>query len=346
MTSSPSWRTRARSGADSVSLHRFAVPSGWRILLADTGIPVGPLLAMARLPADLFQRADARLPPADYYRFWDALTALSGAPELPLRLLKKLSVEMFDPASFAALCSPDLLVALHRIQQFKPLIGPLRLHIASTPLDVCLQIDFSQAEAQPPSSLIAMELGYFVQIARLATRQHIVPLEVTSPVALHPESAHTRFFGVRVTAGSNLSLRFSAADAARPFITENRALWNVFEPALQERLTELTPDTSMTSRVRHLLLELVPSGLSSADAVASRLAISRRTLQRKLRLEGTSFSAILFGLREELARHYICHSDLPYGQISFLLGYDDPNSFFRAFNSWTGTTPDRLRQGL
>lgn len=116
MISLRSWRRPADSGADNVSSHRFAVPSGWRILLADIGIPVGELMALARLPADLFERADASLVPEDYFRLWDALATLRGAPELPLQALEKLSVETFDPASFAALCSPDLTVAVRRIQ--------------------------------------------------------------------------------------------------------------------------------------------------------------------------------------------------------------------------------------
>ncbi|MBP0012560.1 MAG: helix-turn-helix transcriptional regulator [Roseofilum sp. SBFL] len=67
------------------------------------------------------------------------------------------------------------------------------------------------------------------------------------------------------------------------------------------------------------------------------------TVQRRLGNEGTSFKLILTKVREELARYYITKSELPYTQISLLLGYEDPNSFFRAFHSWTGTTPDRIR---
>ncbi|MEL6525713.1 MAG: AraC family transcriptional regulator, partial [Chloroflexota bacterium] len=48
-------------------------------------------------------------------------------------------------------------------------------------------------------------------------------------------------------------------------------------------------------------------------------------------------------LREELARSYLTTSDYTSGQIAFLLGYEDPNSFFRAFRSWTGQTPEVVR---
>ncbi|MEM7443942.1 MAG: helix-turn-helix transcriptional regulator, partial [Pseudomonadota bacterium] len=77
--------------------------------------------------------------------------------------------------------------------------------------------------------------------------------------------------------------------------------------------------------------------------VAGRLAISARTLQRRLSEEGTSFQQELNGIREELARHYLTNSHYSSAEISFLLGYDDPNSFIRAFHAWTGQTPERAR---
>jgi len=108
-------------------------------------------------------------------------------------------------------------------------------------------------------------------------------------------------------------------------------------------LSEVEPDEGMAERVRGTLLEMLPGGQTTVDDLAGRLFVSRRTLQRRLREEGTNFKDILSKVREELARHYITKSELPYTQISFLLGYEDPNSFFRAFHSWTGATPETIR---
>lgn len=77
------------------------------------------------------------------------------------------------------------------------------------------------------------------------------------------------------------------------------------------------------------------------SAVARNLGTS--TLQRRLAQEDTSFQILLAATREALARHYLRSSQLPISEISFLLGYEDPNSFFRAFSSWTGQTPDAIR---
>ena len=89
------------------------------------------------------------------------------------------------------------------------------------------------------------------------------------------------------------------------------------------------------------LVELLPTGASSMSDVARSLAVSTRTLQRRLHEEGTNYQATLNETRESLARHYLRSGGMSVGQISFLLGYDTPSSFYRAFHSWT--TPETAR---
>jgi len=73
--------------------------------------------------------------------------------------------------------------------------------------------------------------------------------------------------------------------------------------------------------------------------------MSTRTLQRRLSAEGTTFRRILNATRRALALHYISESDLSAGEISFLLGYEDTRSFYRAFHAWTDQTPQLARRG-
>ena len=95
------------------------------------------------------------------------------------------------------------------------------------------------------------------------------------------------------------------------------------------------------------LIMLVGGGeilVSGATRLARRLGMSARSLQRKLGSEGTSFQAELQGLRTRLAKNYLTATNHSSAEISFLLGYDDPNSFIRAFHDWTGTTPEAMRR--
>ena len=120
-------------------------------------------------------------------------------------------------------------------------------------------------------------------------------------------------------------------------------MWRFFEPELRKRLADIEAEASYASRVRSSLFELLPGGLSSIDDVAKNLAVSKRTLQRYLNDEKTSFQKELNKTRERLARHYLANSTYSGAEISFLLGFEDPNSFVRAFRSWTGDTPEKVR---
>ena len=74
--------------------------------------------------------------------------------------------------------------------------------------------------------------------------------------------------------------------------------------------------------------------------------MSPRTLQRRLKDEGQTFQSLVNGIREELALNYLKTSDISRAKISFLLGFENPNSFFMAFHAWTGETPQQARSLL
>ena len=81
----------------------------------------------------------------------------------------------------------------------------------------------------------------------------------------------------------------------------------------------------------------------SLAAVAGRLDLSTRTLQRRLHELGTSFQEQLAGVRRITASRLLVATNLDAVAISMLVGFDEPNSFARAFRHWERTTPTRWR---
>lgn len=322
---------------------QFPVHAGWRLLLRDMGINASNVLRRAQLPVDLFVREDAALTTDDYFALWRGLEAEADDSALALRIGQAISVELFDPPLFAALCSQNLTTALARIAQYKRLVCPMKLGITSNQEGVRLEISFTQSSIVPPPSLATAELVFYVQFARLATRSHLCPLKVTAPEPPAPEDEHTRYFGCSVRRAKSLSLVFSAVDAARPFLTANEKMWQFFEPELRHNLSLLTGSATTAERARGALLELLPAGDSSMQAVSRKLGMSTRTLQRRLTEDHLSFQQVLDGTREELARYYLRTTKLSGAEIAFLIGFDHPNSFFRAFSHWTGQTPEQVR---
>ena len=322
----------------------FPLEAAWLPLLSDFGVRPASLLRRAELPDDLFVRAGVSLSTEEYFRLWQALQVEVADPLFPLHLARVITAESFMPPLFAALCSPNLTVAAVRLSSYKRLIAPMALDVASKRGELVLTLRWLDAKAIPPQSLIATELAIIVRLARIATREPVRPLSVVTANPPQPAAEYAKFFGVAVKRGKSHALTFSRADAERPFLTASEAMWKTFEPELRRRLAELDADATTAERVHAVLLESLPSGQTAMEAVARRLGMSKRTLQRRLGEEGTTFSQLLGRTREELARHYLVKTSLSCTEISFLLGFDEPSSFFRAFHEWTGRTPEAVRQ--
>ncbi|XAH21517.1 AraC family transcriptional regulator ligand-binding domain-containing protein [Xylophilus sp. GW821-FHT01B05] len=328
----------------------YAVWPGWRVLMQDAGIATAPVLRRAQLPGDLFARQNVRLDSASFFNLWQAIDAeaVSIDPNLPapLRIAQVMSSDWFDPELFAALCSANMGSAVDRIAKYVKLIAPMLIRVDRTASHTTVTLDFLASTEPPPSVFLAFKLVFFVQLARLATRSHVQPLRVgwPSPPSLEADALlYQSFFGTPVTRTPLATLVFAAADVERPFLTENHKMWLFFEPSLRQRLADLDRTAGMVERVRSTLLESLPAGEVSMQAVSRKLAVSTRTLQRRLQDEGTTFQQTLDSLRDSLAHHYLHNTEMSSAEISFLLAFEDSNSFARAFQAWTGKTPQTVR---
>ena len=326
------------------SAKKFIIEPGWQIIFKDLGISRSEVLTRAQLPRDLFSRQVITVTSTEYFRFWTGLAETVKDPNFPLKLGQAIPVESFNPPLFATLCSPNLLVAMKRLSQFKKLLGPMTLDITESETDVTLTVDSIDTNEKLPGFLAATELVFLVDLIRLATRETIIPLRIQTQEKLSSVDAYTNFFGITPKSGQQNQITFSIIDAQRPFLTKNESMWQFFAPELRKRLIDLDIDASFSDRVQSALLELLPTGQSSIEKVSTKLGVSKRTLQRRLKEESSSFKIELNRTREKLARYYLTNSTSSGAEISFLLGFNDPNSFFRAFHTWTGTTPERFRK--
>jgi AraC-like DNA-binding protein len=322
----------------------YALDSTWRPLLKDLGVSVANVLRRAGLPDDLLTRPAVRLEAADFHRFWDSLDAELADPLLPLKLCQGIRSESFSPPLFAALCSPNLLTAAQRIARYKVLVAPMRLKVDESVERVTVELEWSNPGSRPPLSLVVTELLFVVTLARMGTREPVHPLSVTTTGLPVESDQYADFLGVHLQKGSGHRVVFAKSDALLPFLTSNEGMWAAFEPELRTRLAELDASVTLGPRVRSVLLEALPGGGVDMEAVARRVGMSRRSLQRHLEAEGLTYKGLLQATRHSLAQHYLLKTDLPAAEISFLLGFDEPNSFFRAFRGWTGQTPESLRQ--
>lgn len=323
---------------------KYNLEKSWQALLKDLDISVQDVLRHAQLPLDLLLRKTPAVTADEYFRFWDGLAHVSqNEPAFALRLVQNINAETTDPTIIAFLSSSNLNMALKRTAHYKPSVAPVRLNVEQNDRQTILTFAGLPQNGSLPTLFVAFELMFWVQLARIATREQVNPETVHVSLDLPELDVYEAFLETRIRRDEVNRVTFSAVDAQKPFLTANYAMWAILEPAFDKRMEDLTQEASFRDRVRACLLEMLASGHYSITYVASKLAISNRTLQRRLREEGTTFQEILDELREELARHYLSATDYTSTEISFLLGYEEPNSFFRAFRAWTGQTPEIVR---
>jgi AraC-like DNA-binding protein len=320
----------------------FLLESSWKILTNALGIPLSNVLRRARLPEDLLVRGSVRLDAAEQIAFWDALGAEANDPWLPFRLVEARATHSLSPAHVAAVCCRNLASAAQRVARYQQLVALATLDVESTTDSLSLGLRWP-SPSQLPALMVLTEFAFWLGVARSRTGRRIVPRRIVTCHPLRGVEAVEASFGTRVEAGPHPILAFQAEDAMLPFKRLNGNGAGPFVPSRSAALTDLDGTALFRDRVRAVLHEGLPRGEFTMNDVARRLAVSRRTLQRRLNAEGTTFLQVLTHLREGLARYYLTRTDLSCTQIAFLLGFEDPNSFFRAFHDWTGATPERSR---
>jgi AraC-like DNA-binding protein len=206
--------------------------------------------------------------------------------------------------------------------------------------------DVGSSALHPARAEFALALA--LKLARDVTGVPIVPLQVAfAHQRPDDDSEHRRFFRVpvRFAAGANTMI-VSAIDVARPLPGADAALSAIVRRRLDQVLPRgavLPTSASLSARVRRMLVEDLGQTTLTADSVARALALSRRTLTRRLGEEGTSFRAILDDVRAELSRAMLQDRSLSIADVAFFLQYSEPAAFHRSFRRWTGQTPQHYR---
>lgn len=233
---------------------------------------------------------------------------------------------------------------IERLGRYKRLIGPMRFITSEADGTYTVMMACDDDSVAAPPFLIEVEFAFLVNLIRTATRRQVDAVEARMQRLPGNAESLAAFLGCPVRSAAFNALSFDSEDLAIPFVSQNDAMWSYFEPELGRRLAELDVDDSFSARVRSALVEMLPAGECSANDAARRLGVSRRTLQRKLGSESTTFQKQLNHTRELLAKHYLQDTSMGTDEIAYLLGYLELNSFLRAFTAWCGESPSEWRR--
>ena len=155
-----------------------------------------------------------------------------------------------------------------------------------------------------------------------------------------------RYYGCEVEFGAPADhVTFSRDTLSTPLITHDPYLLETLKPFCDEAAkARNTAAGTLRATVENEVQKLLPHGQAQAETIAKALALSVRTLSRRLSDEGTSFAEVVDQLRRSLARQYLKEPGFTLAQIAYLLGYEGTTSFNHAFKRWTGKSPSAVRR--
>ena len=318
----------------------FRVPSRLPVRLHELGIRVSALLQNAGLPPGLFDQPRILVTTEELFALWRGIGHASPNPAIGLELGSEIKPEHFDPIALAALSTGSFGEAMRQMARYKQLSCPEEIVHETDDTEWSIQFRWLLANDVEPEVLTDLCFAWVLTIARHGSGTRVSPtrLELVRPRAY--AKTIERHFGCPIVFGAaRNALVFRASDAALPFVTHNAELLAMLAPQLDEELKQHKGQETFPERVRASIQRKLAGRRPKMQEIARDLHISSRTLQRRLQDAGYSFQQALEDARHQLARHYLNNSLLELNETAYLLGYEDSNSFVRAFRTWEGVPP-------
>jgi AraC-like DNA-binding protein len=312
--------------------------------LEDLGLSPEAVLRHAGLAPSLFERERVVVTTEELFAIYEGLSRASDDPAIGLKLDTENRVEHYDPIAIAALYARSFGDALTRMQRYKRLTCPESIHVRCDAGECRVEFEWLLATRVEPSLLIDL---CFAWVHEIATRGSASAIRAKRVELRRPEAhreLYERHFGCPVRFGAPQNqLVFHERDLELPFVTHNADVLSIVAPQLEAELAEQLATRSFRERVKVTLKQTLAGQRPELRTVARELGVSARTLQRRLTDEQVTFQRLVAEARRELAHHYLRHSRMELAETAYLLGYEDANSFFRAFHQWEGTSPGEYR---
>jgi AraC-like DNA-binding protein len=313
--------------------------------MEELGLSPSAVLRRAGLPQAFADQPRVLLKTEELFALWRAVGEVSSNPAIGLLLGAENKTERFTPVGLAALSSENFGAAVDRMARYKQLTCPEEIRQEKTGDEWSIEFRWLLADEIEPPVLLECAFAWVLSIARHGTGTRLSPLRVEFVQPRAHVKTIERHLGCEIICGADRNtIVFRASDAQRPFVTRNAELLAMLAPQFEEELKQENADENFSERVRVAIQQKLTGRRPTIDDIADALHISSRTLQRRLQDEGSNFQRVLDEARHHLARHYLNNSVLELNEAAYLLGYEDGNSFVRAFRGWEGIPPARWRE--
>jgi AraC-like DNA-binding protein len=318
---------------------------------ARLGLDTTRILEAAKLDPVTLQDPDARVPIEQAGELWRKAYELSNDPNLALHAIEVLPFGAYRVFDFLASSAPTVGAALAKVSDYFPLINPVvRLPYVVGGRHVVYGVEAPSRPAALTRPYAEYTLAAIVLRTRVGTRQRypLVRIEFSHP---RPDDIreHERIFGCEVRFGADACRMVMTREVWDTPCTGDATLFSLLDAharMLMEQLPAIGATGGVVGRASDAIQEELRGGDPKLETVAKRLAMSPRTLQRRLRDEGLVFNDVLDALRFRAAKSYLAQRDIAGTEVAYLLGFVEQSSFIRAFRRWSVQTPMEYRRSL
>jgi AraC-like DNA-binding protein len=329
---------------------RATIPASHALDLADLVQELGGssvrLLASAGLDRSQLEPPSAVLGLTQMQTLVAQAIAQTGQPWIGVLLGLRMRVPAHGFLGFAAMTAPTVREALDLVVRYAPIrsdVLRISYEVQGAECTVYLdeQVDLEEAR---DTLLIALVTGIWCIGEALTGQKLTGRAEFTFPAPAYAALAlqtPLRVHQIAYARPRNL-MRFDSSYLDLPFAMAHASAFQLAKEQCELALAAL--DRAGLERQVREALPREGGGVCTVDEVALRLGTSSRTLQRKLKAEGISFSDIADALQEQQARALLRDDRLSLEQVAERLGYSDVSNFTRAFRRWTGETPAAWRR--
>lgn len=326
------------------SFDRIKITANFWTELRRSNIKVYDVLRKAELPLTVPTQSTF-VTTAQYFALWNAYSEMvDDLASCIIQFITDFETSQLPLSALAPYHARDYRDALIRMARYKQLCAPERFHISENGELCTIELEWLYTEQPEPPLLVGIAMANLLEMGRRGTRQPLRAQSVDFSCPVGDIEALEGYFGCRIRFGTKRSsLTLLRSDLDRPFVSYNSELLEILIPALDRSLAEQQREKSIIEMVKWIMKRSLSAGRPDIQVVASELGMSDRTLQRRLTDEGTNFKQLLTVARHEQALEYLSDPTLDLKEVAFLLGYEEQNSFYRAFRLWEGDTPSNWR---
>ncbi len=314
------------------------------------GLDPAPLYRVVGFEGGKAPPNDLHLPIERYFELWERIVRDVSAPAFPAVVASMSRIEDNELFGFLAISCESLGEAFARTARYRVLyIQGARWelqqdHEATRLIWYGWPSDRSRVG---PRAAAEFALADMCAAARQLSRTATNPLEIHiahAPISDRDTAAFRDFFGVTPSFRAPLDeLVWPPGVLATPIASFNSRLRDYFEEQCRELAARFSPDAPVAGRVRNELMAAMNGGDPSMEVVATKLGMSGRSLHRRLSEEGCRYNDLLDEIRLEFAKRYLARGTVTASEVAYLIGFQSPTAFFRAFKRWTGETPSTFR---